>query len=196
MANLGTQILTIFSKNPAHVVYIQTWLKKYCALNASQADQFFTDLYNAYYYFLNSQGYPFPVIDMQTGGMDAKTASLRDSIAIMTGISKTVVNQFLYAMYTGYVQSKLSKEFAFPRDPNFVTPATAAADSAKMDAAKNAATTKKAGSVAAAAALKWIPSAWKVPAEAVPTSNALLSYGIVAALAAGVVLYLSHKKED
>ena len=194
MSNIGTQILTIMSKNPLHVSYVKTWLKKYAGLSDGQLNPVFTDLYNAYYYFVNQQGYPFPVVDMTTGGMDQKTVALRDSIASMTAYVPSIVNQFLYAIYTGYVQGHLSKDFAFPRDPSFQTADQAAADNVQLDTVKKTATTTAARSKTVQAALTWIPATWQQPAEAKPAANALLSYGIVAALAAGAVWFLSHKK--
>jgi hypothetical protein len=187
MANIGTQILGILSKNPAHVSYIKTWLSKYSgvSISSSQMNDIFTTLYNWYYYYINDVGYPFPVI-LQGGGMDSNTVKLRNEIVGASGITSSVVNQFLYAMYTGYNQGKLSAEFAFPRD-NKTMVATGTTGSA----------TTGTGTATKTPAIKipgvrWIPESWTQPAEK-KNDGTLLTYGILAAIVAGVYFFTKQK---
>ena len=175
MADLGTQILATLSKNPAHTLYVKTWLTKYAGVTSTQANDVFTELYNWYYYFISEKGYGFPVI--------------RNELAGATGLSGAVVNQFLYAIYTGYNQSKLSKEFAFPRPANMVSTTTNNAANGV-----NASQTSNSGKSNVTPSIKWIPDNWTSPAVKVATNSTYLTYGLIAAGAAAIWYAATHSK--
>jgi hypothetical protein len=190
MPSVGTQLLTILSKNPAHVAYVKNWLAKYAgsSISSSEMNDVFSTLYNWYYYYIHDMGYPFPVVK-QGGAFDDATTTMRNEISGASGITSNVVNQFLYAMFTGYNQGKLSAEFAFPRDnKNFTvtgtTPATGTKSTSSTTAEKIAAVKNS---------IRWIPDNWTQPAQ--PKANGtMLTYGILAALAAGVYFFTNKKK--
>jgi hypothetical protein len=183
MASVFSQVLAIMTKNPFHVSYVKDWLAKYAGGNitAGQMNDVFTNLYNSYYYWVHDRGYAFPVVKAG-GAFDDSTLSLRNEISGQTGYVQNVVNQFLYAMVTGYQQGKLSKEFAFPRDDKGWVAGTTTGTTPQSS------TTAPSKS----ASITWIPEAWVNPAEP-KKDGSILTYGILAALAAGVY-FITQKK--
>jgi hypothetical protein len=183
MANVISQALATMSKNPFHVSYVKSWLHQYAgeSISAAQMNDVFTNLYNSYYYWVHDRGYPFPVVT-SGGNFSDSAKSLRNEISGQTGYVQNVVNQFLYAIITGYNQGKLSKEFAFPRDDKEWVAGSTAGTFTK----KETETPPKQNGIT------WIPETWVNPAEP-KKDGSLLTYGILAALAAGVFFYSKKK---
>lgn len=190
MASVGNQLLTILSKNPVHVAYVKTWIKKYSGQNLSEAilNDYFATLYNWYYYYIHDCGMPFPVV-APNGAFDATTVKLRDLLVGSSGIVASVVNQFLYAIYTGYTQAKLSAEFAFPRDfKSVTTPTTNQTTTTEKKTTPPTVTAIK----TAANVLRYIPSNWTEQAEK-KNNGSILTYAILAAIAGGVFIIARRK---
>jgi hypothetical protein len=173
MANILQIVTTILTKNPAHVLYVQQWLMKFCpGVTLGTVDSIFVNCYNWYYYFVNTGGAPMPVFSKS--GATPATQTLKNNIAGSSGVSGDIVYQFLASLFTGYSQGKLSKEFAFPR---------------------NAATTTTQDAVNAGGAtqtVNFIPDQW----QKTGLKLGVLSILPVLGLAAGAigVLFLAAKK--